>query len=102
MSGTRHRLDVNGVTVTGEVIENVAKQYLAATGKPLLEGLVFDPRAPQGGKTGKQLWIPYGGANMVIWKYDAGSDGYQRYQDQYDGRDLCAGGRSTDQPADCV
>jgi hypothetical protein len=77
--------DVNGVTVTSEVVENVAKQYLTAVGKPLLNGLVFDPRAPAGGKTGKQLWIPYGGANQVIWKYEPASDGYQRYQDNYDG-----------------
>jgi len=77
--------DVNSVSVTGEVVENVAKQYLAATGKPALNGLVFDARPPQGGKPGKQLWVPYSFANQVIWKYDAASDGYLRYQDNYDG-----------------
>ncbi len=77
--------DVNGVSVTSEVVENMARQYLAATGKPALNGLVFDARPPQGGKPGKQLWIPYGGANQVIWKYDATSDGYLRFQDNYDG-----------------
>lgn len=77
--------DVNGVSVTGEVVENLAKQYQTATGKPALNGLVFDARPPQGGKPGKQLWIPYGGANQVIWKYDSASDGYVRFQDNYDG-----------------
>ncbi len=78
--------DVNGVSVDSRVVENTAQQYLAALGKPVLDGLVFDPRPPQGGKTGKQLWVPYSGANQVIWKYDAASDGYNRYQDNYDGK----------------
>jgi hypothetical protein len=77
--------DVNGVTVTGKVVENVAKQFQAVTGKPVLDGLVFDPRAPLGGKAAKQLWVPYSGANNVIWKYNPTSGGYARYQDNYDG-----------------
>ena len=78
--------DVNGVVVDSRVVENTAKQYLAALGKPTLNGLVFDPQTPQGGKSGVQLWIPYGGANMVIWKFDPASGGYLRYQDNYDGQ----------------
>ena len=78
--------DVNGVVVDSRVVENTAKQYLTALGKPALNGLVFDPQPPQGGKSGVQLWVPYGGANMVIWKFDPASGGYLRYQDNYDGQ----------------
>ncbi len=77
--------DVNGVAVDSRVVENSARQYLTVLGKPDLHGLVFDPQPPQGGKSGVQLWVPYGGANMVIWKYDPVSGGYLRYQDNYDG-----------------
>ncbi len=49
--------DVNGVAVDSQVVENTAKLYQKALGKPDLNGLVFDPQPPQGGKSGVQLWI---------------------------------------------
>ncbi len=91
--------DVNGVAVDSRVVENTAKLYQKVLGKPDLNGLVFDPQPPQGGKSGVQLWIPYGGANMVIWKYDPASAGYLRYQDNYDGQTyIQAVDKQTQQP----
>lgn len=78
--------DVNGVSVDSQVVENIARAYQNGLGKPVLNGLVFDRRMLPNGKAGTQLWIPYGGANQVIWKYDSVKDGYLRYQDNYDGK----------------
>ena len=50
--------DVNGVSVDSRVVENTAKLYMNALGKPALNGLVFDPQPPQGGKSGIQLRVP--------------------------------------------
>lgn len=77
--------DVNGVSVDSQVIKNIAGQYSAALGKPVLNGLLFNAQPPQGGKPGTQLWIPYAGMNQVIWQYGAAQGGYLRYQDNYDG-----------------
>ena len=43
--------DVNGVLIDSRVVENTAKQYQKVLGAPALDGLVFDPQPPAGGKS---------------------------------------------------
>ncbi len=77
--------DINSVFADVSKIEQAAKGYLPAVGKPDLKGLAFSQNAPDGGKTGKMVWIPYAFLNQVIWRYDSATGAYYRYQDNYDG-----------------
>jgi hypothetical protein len=77
--------DVNSVFADAAKIQQAANSYLPVVGKPNLSGLAFSPNAPDGGKAGTMLWIPYAFLNQVIWRYDAASGAYNRYQDNYDG-----------------
>lgn len=77
--------DVNGVFVTGELIEKIAKGYQAGLGKPQISGLTFSKTPPEGGKGGKMLWVPYTSPNQVFWRYDSAGGVYNRTQDNYDG-----------------
>ncbi len=77
--------DVNSVLADVNKIEQAAKAYLPVVGKPDLKGMAFSQNAPDGGKAGTMLWIPYAFLNQVIWRYDAASGSYNRYQDNYDG-----------------
>ena len=77
--------DVLSVFVDAAGIEKAAREYSVKLGKPPLTGNAFSVTPPDGGKDARMMWIPYSFLNQVIWRYDAASGAYQRYQDNYDG-----------------
>ncbi len=77
--------DINSVFADVNKIQQAANGYLLVVGKPDLKGLAFSQNAPQGGKAGTMVWIPYAYLNQVMWRYDATSGAYNRFQDNYDG-----------------
>ena len=77
--------DVNAVMADATTIEKTAKQYRTFMGPPHVKGLAFSPNAPDGGKAGTLVWIPYAYLNQVMWRYDTAAGNYNRFQDNYDG-----------------
>ncbi len=45
-----------------------------------LIGNEYDPAPPTGGAAGLSLWVRWSLLNQVIWRYDAASGAYNRYQ----------------------
>jgi len=77
--------DVNSVFVNVGQIQRIGESYRQLLGSPQFSGLLFDPTAPAAGRPANALWVPYSYANQVIWRYDAASGAYLRWQDQNDG-----------------
>jgi hypothetical protein len=78
--------DINSALIPATKLEEIAKQNDKRLAKDALTGLYFDQNVPAGGKTGKMLWIPFNFLDQVIWRYDASSGAYLRYQDDADGK----------------
>jgi hypothetical protein len=65
-----------------EVAENSPKQLPSVEA---LSGQMFRSAAPEGGKLGDMIWLPFSYQNQIIWRYDAESGAYNRWQDNADG-----------------
>lgn len=78
--------DINSAMIDVTRLENIALKAQKNTGSVDLQGLMFDPAAPEGGKPAQSLWIPYALLDQVVWRYNAGDGTYHRFQDQADGK----------------
>ena len=78
--------DVNSALISATKLAEIASKNPKRLTKDALTGLKFDQNAPANGKTGKMIWIPFNFLNQVIWRYDAASGAYLRYQDNADGK----------------
>lgn len=78
--------DINSAMIPATRLEEIANKAPKRLTQNALTGIRFDPAAPAGGQAGKSLWIPFNFLNQVIWRYDAASGAYHRYQDQADGK----------------
>jgi hypothetical protein len=78
--------DINSALIPATKLEEIATQNSKRLDSGTLTGLKFDNNAPANGKLGKMLWIPYNFLNQVIWRYNAASGAYLRYQDEADGK----------------
>jgi hypothetical protein len=77
--------DINSAMIPATRLEEIAKKNPKRLDEGALTGQMFDPAAPEGGKDGQSIWIPFNYLNQVLWRYDAASGAYHRYQDQADG-----------------
>ena len=77
--------DINSAMIPATRLEEIAEKNPKRLDEGALTGQKFDPTAPQGGKDGQSVWIPFNYLNQVQWRYDAASGAYHRYQDQADG-----------------
>ncbi len=77
--------DINSALVPATKLREAAEK----SGQPIKEsdlyGLRFDPAVPQDSKPAKTIFIPWSYMNQVIWRYDATSGKYLRWQDNADG-----------------
>ena len=78
--------DINSAMIPVSKLEGIAQNSGTGLDEGVLSGLRFEQNAPQSGKEGNGLWIPYNFLNQVIWRYDAASGAYHRYQDAADGK----------------
>jgi hypothetical protein len=77
--------DINSAMIPATRLEEIASQNPDRIQQRMLSGLLFDPNTPLDGKTANKIWIPFSFLNQVIWRYDAQSGAYLRYQDNADG-----------------
>lgn len=78
--------DINSAMIPATKLAEIATRNPDRLKEDALSGLRFDPSAPNGGKSGKMVWIPYSFLNQVLWRYDSASGAYLRYQDDADGK----------------
>ena len=78
--------DINSALIPATKLEEIAAKNPKRLQPDALSGQVFDTTAPANGQPGKMLWIPFSFLNQVIWRYDAPSGSYHRYQDNADGK----------------
>lgn len=78
--------DINSAMIPVTRLEAIAENNPFGLKEGSLSGQRFEPAAPEGGKNGNMLWIPYNYLNQVIWRYDDASGAYHRYQDNADGK----------------
>jgi hypothetical protein len=77
--------DINSALIPATKLEEIAGKNPDRVDEASLTGLRFDQAAPKEGKTANKIWIPFNYLNQVIWKYDAASGAYLRFQDNADG-----------------
>lgn len=78
---------INSAMIKVTDLEKIAeKNRDRLYGKANLNAYRFDSQAPAGGMDGKNIRIPFSYLNQVIWRYDASSGAYHRYQDNADGK----------------
>ncbi|MDZ4159624.1 MAG: DUF3048 domain-containing protein, partial [Anaerolineaceae bacterium] len=78
--------DINSAMIDATKLEQIARSQQKNLDPASLSGLLFDQLPPQGGLPAKMIWIPYSYKNQIIWRFNAESGGYDRYQDQADGK----------------
>jgi hypothetical protein len=78
--------DINSAMIPATRLEEVASKNPKRLKEEALTGLKFDTAAPAEGKPARMVWIPFSFLNQVIWRYDAASGAYLRYQDKADGK----------------
>ncbi len=78
--------DVNSAMVNVTQLEKMAQSQQKITGPVDLQGMAFNPVAPQDGKPANTLWVPYALLDQAIWRYNAADGSYHRFQDQADGK----------------
>jgi hypothetical protein len=59
-----------------------ARRLGMLSGKPNLDGMLFDSKVPEGGKAANGLWIQFSSAAWAEWKYDTQSKRYLRFSEK--------------------
>lgn len=77
--------DPNSALIPVESLEDIAKANEDELGENSLNAMVFDLKAPKGGKPAPSLWIFYAYKNQVFWRYNEVDGSYHRWQDDADG-----------------
>lgn len=78
--------DINSAMVPATKLEEIATKNPTRLKNDALSGLQFSTAAPASGQAAGKIWIPFSYLNQVIWKFDAASGAYQRFQDNADGK----------------
>lgn len=77
--------DINSALIPATRLKEIAEGNSKRLNEDALNVLNFDAVAPQAGQPAQSLWLPYSYLNQVVWRYDAASGAYLRYQDNADG-----------------
>ncbi len=75
-----HLIDVEKLT---QIAQSRADRYPGSNFN--LEGMMFSPEPPEGGRTADRAWVFYSNLNQIQWQYDAALGGYVRYDIKTDG-----------------
>lgn len=78
--------DINSAMVKVTSIEKIARATQKEIGSMALQVNTFDATPPAGGKPAQRLWYIYNAIDQIIWQYNEGSQAYNRYQDNADGK----------------
>jgi len=78
--------DINSAMIKATKLEAVARSNKLRLPPNALNGLLFDPQPPAGGKDGQSAWLAYNLFDQVFWRYDPASGKYHRFQDKADGK----------------
>jgi hypothetical protein len=78
--------DINSAMVKVTSIEKIARATQKEIGSMALQVNTFDATPPAGGKPAQRLWYIYNAVDQIIWQYNEGSQAYNRYQDNADGK----------------
>lgn len=78
--------NINSAMIGASKLEQIARSQSKSLDLTALSGLYFDAAAPAGGAPAKMIWLPYSYKNQIIWRHNPESGGYNRYQDNADGK----------------
>ena len=78
--------DINSAMIKATQLEAVARANKLRLPPNALNGLLFDPQPPAGGKDGQSAWLAYNLFDQVFWRYNPDSGKYNRFQDNADGK----------------
>ena len=71
--------NINSAMIKVSNLEAIAKANQNDLGGSTF-GMRFDPTPPPGGVTAKSFWFFYNILNQIVWKYNAGTGFYERFQ----------------------
>jgi hypothetical protein len=78
--------DINSAMIKATQLEAVARANKLRLPSNSLNGLLFDPKPPAGGKDGQSAWLAYNLFDQVFWRYNSASGKYNRFQDNADAK----------------
>ncbi len=91
--------DVNSAMISVGKLADIARSNKARLGNAELTGMAFDRGIPSSGSPAQRLWFMVSYLDQILWKYDAGSGTYHRFQDNADGKTFIeASDRLTGEP----
>jgi hypothetical protein len=73
---------VNSAFTNTVELTKYASRVGMLSGKPNLDGMLFDTAVPAGGKPANGLWIQFSSAAWAEWKYDPASKRYLRFSEK--------------------
>jgi len=76
---------INSAMIPVERLAEIAAANQDRLGESALSGLRFDTEIPEGGLSGRKLWLPYSFMNQILWVHNPDAGGYHRWQDEADG-----------------
>ena len=79
---------VISVFADSEALTEITTRRGVANQRYVLEGMAFDPDAPDGGQAADQVSIRFSQVNPNEWRYDQGSGYYLRWIDNSEGQDI--------------
>lgn len=88
---------VNSVFGNISALETFAQKVNMESGRPDLEGMVFDPAPPGGGSPAQGARIQFSSAALAQWQYDPGSGTYLRSSESDWGTFVALDDRTTGQ-----
>ena len=78
--------NINSAMIKATQLEAVARANRLRLPPNALNGLLFDPQPPAGGKDGQSAWLAYNMFDQVFWRYNTASGKYNRFQDNADAK----------------
>jgi hypothetical protein len=79
---------VISVFADSEALTEITTRRGVVNQRYVLEGMAFDPDAPDGGQAADQVNIRFSQVNPNEWRYDQGSGHYLRWIDNSEGQDI--------------
>lgn len=77
--------DINSAMLSVSKLKEITTLQTGLKEVEQLQGNMFDPAIPDGGKLANRLVYFYSNLNQLYWQYDSASGSYHRFQDNSDG-----------------
>lgn len=78
--------NINGAMISVNSLEGIARASKIRVEPADISVMHFNETPSEGGKAASRFWFMYNAYDQIIWRYDATSGAYHRYQDQADGK----------------